>query len=53
MEFEVRNDELKRLIIRRAIKSGCNQNGTIVKYGGRHYYVNIVENRVVLQLEKK
>lgn len=53
MKNEILDETLKRAIIRKTIKSGYDRDGTLIKYGGRWYWVNIIEDRVVLQLEVK
>lgn len=47
------DEELKRLIKRRALKCGCDLDGTIIRYGGKLYYVNFTTDEVVLQNERK
>lgn len=53
MSNEVMNEELKRLIKRRAIKTGCDCDGDLVEYGGRLYYVHILHDKVVEQRRYK
>jgi hypothetical protein len=53
MKYEIRDETLKRAIIRKTIKSGSNLDGALIKYGGRRYWVNVSEDRVVMQLEVK
>lgn len=53
MKNEILDETLKRAIVRKTIKSGGDRDGSLIKYGGRWYWVNIIEDRVVLQLEVK
>lgn len=55
MDNDVHNAELRRAIVRKAIKLGYDhENPTgIVKYAGAHYYVDLINDKVVLQLEAK
>lgn len=53
MTYEVQDEELKRLIKKRALRNGKNKGECIVRYGGRMYLVNFEEDKVVLQVEYK
>lgn len=53
MSFEIVDDELKRLIKRKTIKSGCDRDGDFVRYNGILYYVDFIKDIVVRQLEYK
>ena len=47
------DEELKRLIIRKVIKTKCKLDGCCIRYCGKLYYVNVKENKVVPALEYK
>lgn len=53
MTYEVQDEELKRLIKKRAIKNGFKSGECIVRYGGRMYLVDFEKDKVVLQIEYK
>ena len=46
-------ESLKRLIIRKAIRFGCNRDGALMRYCGVLYYVEIVKDEVTQCLERK
>ena len=43
------DERLKRAILHKAIKSGCDSYGDLIWYGGRLYYVNVFDSVVVEQ----
>ena len=53
MTYEGQDEEMKRLIKKRAIKNGLKSGECIVRYGGRMYLVEFEKDKVVLQVEYK
>lgn len=50
---EIMTDDLKRRIINKAIKLGCDPYSAFIRYDGRLYHVNIIAEKVTPQLEYK
>lgn len=47
------DEQLKKAILHKAIKIGCDSEGDLILYGGRLYYVHVLDGVVVEQKRTK